>query len=114
MAEYVFTLRNVRKAHGDKVVLDNVTLTWLTNTFLSGARLYGEYQGGYFNQKGVTLPTAVSAFPNELFQTPRSWAEQAFPKLLYYQKQPKGGHFAAWDQPAALTADLRAGFRTLR
>jgi pimeloyl-ACP methyl ester carboxylesterase len=95
-------------------VLDNVTLTWLTNTFLSGARLYGEYQGGYFNQKGVTLPTAVSAFPNELFQTPRSWAEQAFPKLLYYQKQPKGGHFAAWEQPAALTADLRAGFRTLR
>jgi pimeloyl-ACP methyl ester carboxylesterase len=95
-------------------ILDNVTLTWLTNTFVSGARLYGEYKGGYFNTKGVTAPVAISAFPNELFQTPESWARRAFPNLIYYNRQPKGGHFAAWEQPEALTRDLRAGFKSVR
>jgi pimeloyl-ACP methyl ester carboxylesterase len=95
-------------------ILDNVTLTWLTNTFVSGARLYWEYKGGFFAVRGLTTPVAVSAFPNELYFTPRSWAEKAFPKLIYYKAHPKGGHFAAWEQPQALTEDLRAGFRALR
>jgi pimeloyl-ACP methyl ester carboxylesterase len=96
-------------------ILDNVTITWLTNTFVSGARLYWEYWGkGYFNAKGVSLPVAVSVFPDELYPAPRSWSERAYPKLIYYKKHDKGGHFAAWEQPASLTADLRAGFKSLR
>jgi pimeloyl-ACP methyl ester carboxylesterase len=96
-------------------ILDNVTITWLTNTFISGARLYWEYWGnGYFNAKGVSIPAAVSVFPDELYPAPRSWAERAYPKLIYYRKHDKGGHFAAWEQPALLTEDLRAGLRSLR
>jgi pimeloyl-ACP methyl ester carboxylesterase len=96
-------------------ILDNVTITWLTNTFISGARLYWEYWGkGYFNAKGVSIPAAVSVFPDELYPAPRSWAESAYPKLIYYKKHDRGGHFAAWEQPALLTEDVRAGFRSLR
>jgi pimeloyl-ACP methyl ester carboxylesterase len=96
-------------------ILDNVTITWLTNTFVSGARLYWEYWGkGYFNAKGVSIPAAVSVFPDELYPAPRSWAERAYPKLIYYKKHDKGGHFAAWEQPELLTEDLRAGLRSLR
>jgi pimeloyl-ACP methyl ester carboxylesterase len=96
-------------------VLDNITLTWLTNTALSGARLYWEYFGkGYFNVKGVSIPVAVSSFPDELYPVPRSWAEQAYPKLIHFNKLPKGGHFAAWEQPKLFSEELRAGFRSLR
>ncbi len=96
-------------------ILDNSTITWLTNTVLSGARLYWEYWGkGYFNVKGVSIPVAVTSFPDELYPTPRSWAEQAFPKLIHYNKVDKGGHFAAWEQPQLLTQEIRAGFRSLR
>jgi pimeloyl-ACP methyl ester carboxylesterase len=96
-------------------VLDNITITWFTNTALSGARLYWEYWGkGYFNAKGVTIPVAVSVFPDELYPAPRSWAEKAYPKLVYYNKHDRGGHFAAWEQPELLTQDVRAGFRSLR
>jgi len=96
-------------------VLDNITLAWVTNTGISGARLYWEYWGkGYFNAKGVAIPTVVSVFPDELYPAPRSWAEKAFPKLIYFNTHDKGGHFAAWEQPASLTADMRAGFRSLR
>ncbi len=96
-------------------ILDNITITWLTNTALSGARLYWEYFGkGYFNAKGVSIPVAVSVFPDELYAAPRSWAEQAYPKLIHYNKLEKGGHFAAWEQPQLLSAELRAGFRSLR
>ena len=96
-------------------ILDNITITWLTNTALSGARLYWEYWGkGYFNAKGVSIPVAVSVFPDELYPAPRTWAERAYPKLVYYNKHDKGGHFAAWEQPQALVEDLRAGFRSLR
>jgi pimeloyl-ACP methyl ester carboxylesterase len=96
-------------------ILDNITITWFTNTALSGARLYWEYWGkGYFNAKGVSIPAAVSVFPDELYPTPRSWAERAYPKLIYYKKHDKGGHFAAWEQPQLLSEDLRAGFRSLR
>jgi pimeloyl-ACP methyl ester carboxylesterase len=96
-------------------ILDNITLTWLTNTALSAARLYWEYWGkGYFNVKGVSVPVAVSVFPDELYPAPRSWAERAFPKLVHYNKLPKGGHFAAWEQPKYLSEEIRAGFRSLR
>jgi pimeloyl-ACP methyl ester carboxylesterase len=96
-------------------ILDNITITWLTNTALSGARLYWEYWGeGYFNVKGVSIPVAVSVFPDELYPAPRSWAERAFPKLVHYNKLPKGGHFAAWEQPKFLSEEMRAGFRSLR
>jgi len=96
-------------------ILDNVTITWLTNTALSGARLYWEYWGkGYFNVKGVAIPVAVSVFPDELYPAPRSWAEKAYPRLIHYNKLDRGGHFAAWEQPALFSEELRAGFRSLR
>jgi pimeloyl-ACP methyl ester carboxylesterase len=94
--------------------LDNVTLTWLTNTGVSSGRLYWENKGGFFNQKGVKIPVAVSVFPDELYPTPRSWAEQAYPKLIHYNKVEAGGHFAAWEQPKLFTDEVRAGFRSLR
>ena len=97
-------------------ILDNVTITWLTNTALSGARLYWETLGkvGFFNVKGVGIPVAVSVFPDELYPAPLSWAEQAYPKLIHYNKLDRGGHFAAWEQPTLFTEELRAGFRSLR
>jgi pimeloyl-ACP methyl ester carboxylesterase len=98
-------------------VLDNITLTWLTNTMLSGARLYWEAFAGkisFFGVKGVSIPVAVSVFPEELYQAPRSWAERAYPKLIHYNRVEKGGHFAAWEQPALFSQEVRAGFRPLR
>jgi pimeloyl-ACP methyl ester carboxylesterase len=96
-------------------ILDNITITWLTNTALSGARLYWEYWGkGYFNAKGVSIPVAVSVFPDELYPAPRSWTERAYPKLIHYNKLPKGGHFAAWEQPKLFSEEVRAGFQSLR
>jgi pimeloyl-ACP methyl ester carboxylesterase len=95
-------------------VLDNITLYWLTNTAVSSARLYWENKLAFFASKGITIPVAVSAFPDELYQAPKSWVEKAFPKLLYYSRPEKGGHFAAWEQPEALTNDLRLAFRSLR
>jgi pimeloyl-ACP methyl ester carboxylesterase len=95
-------------------VLDNITLYWLTNTAVSSARLYWENKLVFFAPMDVKVPVAVSAFPDELYQTPRSWAEKAFPKLIYYNRLDKGGHFAAWEQPQIFTQELRAGFRSLR
>jgi pimeloyl-ACP methyl ester carboxylesterase len=95
-------------------VLDNITLFWLTNTAVSAARLYWENKLRFFIPKGVKLPVVASAFPDELFQAPRSWAEQAYPKLLHYNKLPKGGHFAAWEQPTVLSEEMRTGFKSLR
>jgi len=95
-------------------VLDNITLFWLTNTGVSAARLYWENKLGFFTPKGVKIPVAASAFPDELFQAPRSWAEQAYPQLIHYNKLPKGGHFAAWEQPKFLSEEIRAGFQSLR
>jgi pimeloyl-ACP methyl ester carboxylesterase len=96
-------------------ILDNITITWLTNTALSGARLYWEYWGkGYFNAKGVSIPVAVSVFPDELYPAPQTWTEKAYPKLIHYNRLPKGGHFAAWEQPKLFSEEVRAGFRSLR
>jgi pimeloyl-ACP methyl ester carboxylesterase len=94
--------------------LDNITLTWLTNTGVSSGRLYWENKLGFFNAKGVNIPVAVSVFPDELYPAPRSWTERAFPRLIHYNRVDKGGHFAAWEQPTILAAELRAGFKSLR
>jgi pimeloyl-ACP methyl ester carboxylesterase len=95
-------------------VLDNITLYWLTGTAVSSARLYWESKLPFFAPKGVTIPVAVSAFPDEIYTAPRSWTEKAYPKLIHYNRLPKGGHFAAWEQPQVFTEELRAGFRSLR
>ncbi len=95
-------------------VLDNVTLFWLTNTGVSAARLYWENKLAFFAPKGVKVPVAVSVFPDELYQTPRKWAEAAYPNLVHYNKVAKGGHFAAWEQPKLFVDEVRAGFRSLR
>lgn len=95
-------------------ILDNVTLYWLTNTAVSSARLYWESKLAFFAPKGVPVPTAVSAFPDEIYQAPRSWTEKAYPKLIHYNRLPKGTHFAAWEQPEFFVAELRTGFKSLR
>jgi pimeloyl-ACP methyl ester carboxylesterase len=95
-------------------VLDNCTYLWLTNSGVSASRLYRENSFNYFSPKGVSIPVAVSVFPDELYQSPRSWAEKAYPKLVHFNKVAKGGHFAAWEQPRIFTEELRAGFRSLR
>ena len=95
-------------------VLDNITLFWLTNTAISAGRLYWEYKGSYFDVKNVSIPVAVSVFPDEIYYIPRSWAERAYPKLIYYNQVAKGGHFAAWEQPQLFSEEVRAGFRPLR
>ncbi|MFL5577444.1 MAG: epoxide hydrolase family protein [Gemmatimonadaceae bacterium] len=99
-------------------VLDNVTLFWLTKTGISSSRLYWErFKGndfGFFSVKGVSIPVAVSVFPDELYPAPRSWTERAYPKLIHYNKVDEGGHFAAWEQPQLFSEEVRAGFRSLR
>jgi pimeloyl-ACP methyl ester carboxylesterase len=95
-------------------ILDNITFYWLTNTAISSARLYWENKLAFFAPKGVSLPVAVSAFPTEIYTAPRSWAEQAYPKLMYYNKAAKGCHFPAWEQPQLFSKEVRAGFRPLR
>jgi pimeloyl-ACP methyl ester carboxylesterase len=95
-------------------IVDNITLYWLTNTAVSSARLYWESKLAFFAPKGVALPVAVSAFPDELYQAPRSWSEKAYPKLIHYNKLDRGGHFAAWEQPALFSAEMRAAFKSIR
>jgi pimeloyl-ACP methyl ester carboxylesterase len=95
-------------------VLDNITLYWLTNTGVSASRLYWEYKGGFFNAKGVSIPVAVTVFPSEQYQAPRSWAERAYPNLIYFNEVDRGGHFAAWEQPELFSTEIRAGFRSVR
>jgi pimeloyl-ACP methyl ester carboxylesterase len=99
-------------------VLDNVTLYWLTNTAISSARLYWDTarvaKGGFFDVRGLQIPVAVSAFPDEIYQAPQSWAEKAYVKLIHYNRLPKGGHFAAWEQPDLFTAEMRAAFKSVR
>ena len=95
-------------------VLDNITLYWLTNTGVSASRLYWEYKGGFFNAKGVSIPVAVTVFPAEQYQAPRSWAERAYPNLIYFNEVDRGGHFAAWEEPQLFSEEIRAAFRPLR
>jgi pimeloyl-ACP methyl ester carboxylesterase len=95
-------------------VLDNITMTWLTNTGISSGRLYWENKLGFFDIKGASVPAAVSVFPRELYQAPRSWTEQAYPNLIYFNEVDRGNHFAAWQEPELFTRELRAAFRSLR
>jgi pimeloyl-ACP methyl ester carboxylesterase len=96
-------------------VLDNITLYWLTNTGVSSGRLYRESKLGFFDAKGVSIPVAVSVFPDEIYTVPRSWAEEAYPKLIHYNNElDKGGHFAAWEEPELFVSEVRTGFRSLR
>ncbi len=96
-------------------ILDNITLYWLTNTGVSAARLYWENKAEFFDAKPITIPFAISVFPDELYQAPRSWAERAYPRnLIHYNKLGRGGHFAAWEQPDLFTTEMRASFKTLR
>jgi pimeloyl-ACP methyl ester carboxylesterase len=94
-------------------VLDNITHYWLTNTGVSSGRLYRENKLGFFDPKGVSVPVAVSVFPDELYQVPRSWAEEAYPNLIHYNQLDKGGHFAAWEQPELFVSEVRAGLHSL-
>ena len=95
-------------------ILENITLYWLTNTAVSSARLYWESKLPFFAPKNVVIPVAVSAFPDEIYAAPRSWAERAYPNLIYYNKLDKGGHFAAWEQPELFVEEMRASFKSLR
>jgi pimeloyl-ACP methyl ester carboxylesterase len=95
-------------------ILDNITLYWLTNTGVSASRLYWEYKGGFFNAKGVSIPVAVTVFPGEQYQAPRSWTERAYHNLIYFNEVDNGGHFAAWEQPQLFSEEVRAAFRSLR
>jgi pimeloyl-ACP methyl ester carboxylesterase len=95
-------------------VLDNITMTWLTNTGISSGRVYWENKLGFFDVKGASVPAAVSVFPRELYQAPRSWTEQAYPNLIYFNEVDRGNHFAAWQEPTLFTRELRAAFRSLR
>jgi pimeloyl-ACP methyl ester carboxylesterase len=115
-AAVVSALNRTTSATGELTrdeILDNITLYWLTNTGVSASRLYWEYKGGFFNAKGVSIPVAVSVFPSEQYQAPRSWAERAYPNLIYFNKLDRGGHFAAWEQPELLSQEIRAAFRSL-
>ncbi len=117
-----FSLEDIARAFaGDPVdnltrdeVLDNITMTWLTNTGISSGRLYAENTLGFFDIKGVSVPAAVSVFPRELYQAPRSWTEKAYPNLIYFHELDKGNHFAAWQEPELFAEELRAAFRSLR
>jgi pimeloyl-ACP methyl ester carboxylesterase len=117
-----YSLEDIARAFaGDPVdnlnrdeVLDNITMTWITNTGMSSGRLYAENTLGFFDIKGVKVPAAVSVFPRELYQAPRSWTEQAYPNLIYFNKLDKGNHFAAWQEPELFVSELRAAFRSLR
>jgi pimeloyl-ACP methyl ester carboxylesterase len=96
-------------------ILDNITLYWLTNTGVSAARLYWENTAGFFEAKPISIPYAISVFPDELYQAPRSWAERAYPEnLIHYNQLDRGGHFAAWEQPQLFAEELRTAFRSLR
>jgi pimeloyl-ACP methyl ester carboxylesterase len=95
-------------------ILDNITLYWLTETAVSSGRLFWESKLAFFSPKGVTIPVAVSAFPDEIYTAPRSWTEKAFPNLIHYNRLPRGGHFAAWEQPELFSAELRTAFKSLR
>jgi len=116
-AAVLTALNRTSSANGELTkdeVLDNMTLYWLTNTAVSASRIYWENKGGFFSPKGVKIPVAVTVFPGEQYQAPRSWTEKAYPNLVYYNVVDKGGHFAAWEQPRLFAQELRAAFKSVR
>ena len=113
-AAIVSALRGTQEHLTRDDVLDNLTVYWVTNTGISSARFYWENTINPFNAADLPIPAAVTVFPAELYQAPRTWAERAYHHLIYFHEAAKGGHFAAWEQPFIYAAELRAGFRTLR
>ena len=97
-----------------RTLLTNATLYWVTGTGISSARLYWENKLNFFAPKHVAIPVAVSVFPDEIYAAPRSWTEKAYPKLIHYNRLPKGGHFAAWEQPVEFTTEVRESFRSFQ
>src|SRR5262245_21633269 len=95
-------------------ILDNITLYWLTGTAISSARLYWENNLAFFDSKNVSIPVAVSVFPDEIYAAPRTWTERAYPNLIHYNRLDRGGHFAAWEQPELFTKELRTAFKSMR
>jgi len=112
LIERVFDGQTEGLKRGD--ILDNITLYWLTGTAVSSGRLFWESKLAFFTVKGVAIPIAVSAFPDEIYAAPRSWSEKAYPNLIYYNRLSKGGHFAAWEQPELFSNEIRSAFRPLR
>jgi pimeloyl-ACP methyl ester carboxylesterase len=112
LIERVFAAQSEGLTRDD--ILDNITLYWLTNTAVSSARLYWESKLAFFAPKGIPIPAAVSAFPDEIYTAPRSWTQKAYPNLIHYNRLPKGGHFAAWERPAFFVEEMRAAFKSLR
>ena len=113
-AEWVFTRDEPERSLTPDQMLDDITLYWLTNTGASGARFYWENKGNNYNAVDISIPAAVTVFPGEIYQAPKSWTERAYHKLIYYHRAEKGGHFAAWEQPEIFARELRAAFRSLR
>jgi pimeloyl-ACP methyl ester carboxylesterase len=113
-ADWTYTDGHPERALTPDEMLDDITLYWLTNTGTSGARLYWENNANNFNAVDVSIPAAITVFPGEIYRAPRSWAERAYRKLIYFNEVDKGGHFAAWEQPELFSAELRAAFRSLR
>jgi pimeloyl-ACP methyl ester carboxylesterase len=113
-ADWTYTGGQPEKVLTRDEMLDDITLYWLTNTGTSGARLYWENNANNFNAVDLSLPAAITVFPGEIYQAPRSWAERSYHKLIYYNKVDKGGHFAAWEQPELFASEIRAAFRSLR
>lgn len=95
-------------------MLDDISLYWLTNSAISSAQLYWENNANNFNAVDISIPAAITVFPGEIYRAPKSWAERSYHKLVYFNKVAKGGHFAAWEQPAIFSAELRAAFKSLR
>ena len=112
MIERVFDGKSEGLTRDD--ILDNITLYWFTNTAVSSARLYWENKLAFFAPKNVSIPAAVSAFPEDIDVPPKSWAEKAYPKLIHFNRLDKGGHFAAWEQPELFVNEMRAAFKSLR
>jgi pimeloyl-ACP methyl ester carboxylesterase len=113
-ADWTYTGGHREKELTRDEMLDDITLYWLTNTGTFGARLYWENGANNFNAVDISLPAAITVFPSEIYQVPRSWAERSYHKLIYYNKVDKGGHFAAWEQPELFSGEIRAAFRSLR
>jgi pimeloyl-ACP methyl ester carboxylesterase len=113
-ADWTYTGGDPERVLSKDEMLDDISLYWFTGTATSGARLYWENNANNFNAVEISIPAAVSVFPGEIYQAPRSWAERTYHKLIYFNKVDNGGHFAAWEQPQILATELRAAFRTLR
>jgi len=95
-------------------ILDDISLYWFTNTATSSAKLYWENNANNFNAVDINIPAAITVFPGEIYQAPKTWSQRAYHNLIYFNEVDKGGHFAQWEEPQLYTEELRKAFRTLR